>query len=296
MKLVHESLHEYNEALNEGWKENVLAGILMMAGVTAAQAQRTLGFKIPLPGHEKSYTMQKTTQDSTEVQNLLEKGWTLDNVKLDTVWNSLQKTHDVKPDSVSILSSSVKSGESFTPGGFELTPEFKESLKSTLYQFHGKPFVNIRIEASTDKQGLKPSLKNILTKYGYTEDNAGLVQARADVIKKYLSEELNVNADSIIYDLKPEQGQGSKEEYKSGVYRYVRVEFNFVNIEIKKFPKEKEDSILNVSQTYDLSKEIKTKTHPEINLKFRVKPIKINFNNFKHEKRGMVKCSKFHKR
>lgn len=302
-KIIQEELNHIlkTQDLNEGLRENIVVGIMLLGGVLNAQSQRAntgrisvtnntnSSITIPNPfGNDLIRDRQTITRDVERVNHLLKFGWELDSIVLDTIWSTIQKldesTHNIK----------IKSGyidntlNYFKPGSFDLSDSYKNLLYDTLSSYQGQPFLNIWITASTDKQPLTQGTKNILTKNGFEATNDGLVQARAYSIKNYLSNDLKVNADSIHFNLKSEQGIGTDDEYQSGEFRFIDVEFNFVIIDTINNPVNLINSQnFTTDKTYHLSRQETKKSE----IKLPIPSIDVNLNIFKNKKRNGIRCN-----
>ena len=295
MKIVRESLMPVNtQSVNEGWKENIVAGLMLLFGVGTGSVRAQQQDGGPKDGTEMMY---KQTTDANVVKKLLRQGWTLESTEIDTIWQTVIEIEKGAPGSAVIETGLVESAESFVSGGFELTDGYKAQLEDSLQSFSGKPFINIVIEASSDKQVVRPNLAAKLEALGYTGDNAGLTEARADAIKDYLVNDLGVSADdnSIVIKLKPEQGQGTPEEYKTGEFRYTRVYLNFVsNVTDTQSPATyKETRIPKVQSTYNLSARLKHGGGSNLNTKVPTKTRAITKmeQSKKWDRKGVVPCS-----
>lgn len=290
------------EVLNEGWKENIVAGLMMLGGVMGTQAQRAntppISIKadtdktitIPNPfGDDYIRDRTQATQDIERVKQLLDRGWELDSVVLDTIWTTIQRIPEIKPDTFYIKSGYIdNSMDYFDAGLFNLSNDYMQLLSDTLEAYKGQAFLNIWITASTDKQGLRPETSQRLINAGYEGTNAGLAQARAEAIKNYLLNDLNVNADSIHLDLRPEQGTGTDDEFTSGEFRFIDVEFNFVVIpDIEPMGKTTPDQEYDIEKTYHMSRQEVRKS--EINIP--IPSISVSINLFGNRNRDGVRCN-----
>jgi len=250
VKYVFESLEEFHKnSVNEGWKENLITGLMLLFGVGVGSAQQL-------------YTPEKKTKELASLklaEDYMKKGWTKDSVVIDTIWR-----HSVVPMSeqgdVNIVSKVIDAENCFKSGGYELSSEFKQELKDSLESCQGMPFANIQIVTSTDKQPVMKDgkLGKLLKSSDYSVDNEGLAKLRADKVKQYLMDSLEVKSeDSIIVELKANQGLGTRDEYKSTGFKYAKVIFNFASFEEipPNYPPSKLE--LEVNTTYYMSKQEK---------------------------------------
>lgn len=303
-RIISEEIHKIlsDETLNEGWKETVVAGLMMLGGVMGAQAQRAnvpavsvradadKSITIPNPfGDEIVRNRTQATQDVQRMKQLLNRGWELDSVVLDTIWVSVKEMAEIRPDTIKIQSGYIdNTADYFDAGMFNLSSNYMQLLSDTLQAYKGQAFINIWITASTDKQRLKPETEQRLTSAGYEPTNAGLAQARAEAIRNYLVNDLSVNADSIHFDLKPEQGLGTEDEYATGEFRFIDVEFNFVNIpDIPPAPVTPQDPEYELEKTFYLSRQELKQSEIEI----PIPSIKVSVNIFGGRNRDGVRCN-----
>lgn len=296
----YRNIHNEN-FLNEGWRENLLTGLMLLTGVVGADAAGKVTAKsqdkiitIPLgKGKKITKTLTNVTQDAQSMENMLRRSWELDSVVLDTIWHTAQLVDEIKVDSISIVTGTMDGNfQYFNPGTFDLTNQFKNIIKNGINSLEGKSLLNIRIEASTDKQQLLPATKNRLKNSGYEETNAGLAQARANTIKNYLISELGVDSNSIVLELKPEQGSGTSDEYASGMYRYINLDVTFLDIpDIGDFTIPQTPPTYDVNKTYHMHKDMEISKKREITIKipgFKLKKCKISL--FKGSSRQKIKC------
>jgi hypothetical protein len=247
------------EPINEGWKENLLAGLLALVG-TYAQGQK-----------EPERIVRKVKTEK-QVQNLIEMGYTLDSTQVDTVWKELI-TNAPESEVVSIRYTLDK-GQYFESGKFELTEDMKSGIDSVLSEIleDGGILTNIDIESSTDKQPLSSSLKAKLKSLGYREDNSGLSEARCGSIKNYLVQK-RVDTTLISTETKSELGETEVDPSS----RYVDVDFYYV-IPVAVLPFEAEKEVQRFKTTYYLSKQ-----------KEPVDVVKIKHKGVKVKKMGTVR-------
>jgi hypothetical protein len=229
--------------INEGWKENILVGLLSLFGVA------TMGQNIP----KKVYT--KTPYEET-MKSLIRNGWTLDSTQVDTLFAKIKAE---KPETlIQVTRLKLDKDHYFESGRFELTESVKDSIRSEMESIDGV-MTNIMITSSTDKQGLSVNLQNQLKGLGFSPDNKGLSEARSSSIFDYLTE-LGVNDSLVESQEKFEQGVGTVDQSA----RYVSVDIYYVKVVP---PTETEDEFIpTYKKTYHLSKDFYkgkyTKIHP----------------------------------
>lgn len=191
------SLMKFNqfERINEeeGWKTNVLVGLLSLFGV------QTMAHKVKDVKHLTIHSHHENT-----VQDYLKQGWKLDSVQIDTLYAKIKAE---KPDTiVSVARLKLDKNQYFESGKFALSQDVKDSISQTLNSINGV-VVDIIITSSTDKQGLTVNLQNQLKSLGYTPDNVGLSKARAAGLESYLVK-LGVSDSLIKVQAQFEQGSG----------------------------------------------------------------------------------------
>lgn len=255
--------------INEGWKENVIVGLLSLFG------SQVMG--------QKSYVSHTKTKSEKSMQALVKSGWSLDSTAVDTIYNQVLKT---KPDTNIVATRlTLDRDQFFASGKYELTDEMRNSIDSTLMQILNENgmIVKIEIESSTDKQGLSQNLQNELKKLGYTPDNRGLSKARCESVSDFL-EQLGVNDSLITFSQLFEKGESEIEQSS----RYVTVDFYYMILSEEVLPAEYEQDY-KVKKTYYLSKEQKPTGRPIKISHGRTKTKKLGpIKN--HSKRPAVKC------
>lgn len=258
--------------VNEGLKQNVLAGLIAFLSLKG-QSQEA-----------KPRLATTNTQSETALKSLLKQGWSLDSTSIKQVFDGVIKE---KPDTQVIVTRlSLDKSQSFNSGAYELTPEMKLDLKSTLTEIidSGGIIIRVDIESSTDKQGLSKNLKDKLEESGFSPDNKGLSKARSNSVQLEL-EDLGLDITLIKIITLSEQG----DEEISQSARYVNVDFYYLQSSTVVMPKTEEPP--KDQKTYHLSKIVKTgikkmKKGNQSNTK-KLGPIK----NFKLP--SDVKCAKF---
>lgn len=222
----------------EGWKENILVGLLSLIGVSGMGQNKT--------GDDRRVYHTKTEQS---MKNMIRQGWTLDSTQVDTLWKEVQVK---KPDTLTMVTTlRLDKDQYFASGKFELSQNVKDSIQSTLSDISNSAGIitDISVKSSTDKQGLSTNLQKQLKSMGYTGDNKGLSKARNEAVTNYLSE-LGVNDSLIASDQKWEMGT---DKIDQGA-RYVTINISYLVIDQEVTPSETEDVPL-VKKTYWLSKE-----------------------------------------
>lgn len=243
----------------EGWKENILVGLMSLIGV-AGMGQTTH------KGGDEPARRTVHTQSELSMKNMLKRGWTLDSVQVDTLWKQVQVS---KPDTIVMVTRlSLDKDQYFASGKFELSGEVKDSIQSTLADVtnEGGIITDIRVESSTDKQGLSVNLQKELKSMGYSGDNKGLSKARNEAVTKYLVE-LGVNDSLIRSEQKYEMGSETIQQSA----RYVNVDIAYMVVSSEVTPSKSVDQP-QIKKTYFLSKE-KEKTHGHY--KFKKKRFKL---------------------
>lgn len=223
----------------EGWKENILVGLMSLMGI-AGMSQTTHKSD---DGNKRFY---KTKTEQT-ANNMIKRGWTLDSVQVDTLWKEVITK---KPDTlVMVTRLSLDKDQYFASGKFELSQDVKDSISNTLNGISSENGVitDIRVESSTDKQGLSVNLQKQLKGMGYSGDNKGLSQARSEAVTKYMVE-LGINDSLIETSQKYEMGEQTIEQSA----RYVNVDIVYLVIDQEVTPSVK-TSEPKVNKTYFLS-------------------------------------------
>jgi outer membrane protein OmpA-like peptidoglycan-associated protein len=227
---------------NEGWKENTLVGLLSLFGVAGMSQNK----------HKDIRTYH--TKSEQTAKSMIKNGWSLDSTQIDTLWKEVQVS---KPDTMVMVDRlSLDKDQYFASGKFELSQEVKDSIQITLDEIINKGGIitEVRVESSTDKQGLSNRLQTQLKSIGYSGDNKGLSQARSEAVTNYLVE-LGVNKTLIDVNQKYEIGQETIQQSA----RYVNVDISYMIINKEVAPSKSVDQP-EVKTTYWLSKE-KTKSH-----------------------------------
>lgn len=223
--------------VNEGWKENILVGILSLFG-TYAMGQK----KSPDIIHGKAKT-------ESSMKSMLKQGWSLDSVAVDTLYSKIIKSD---PETEIIATRLMLDKDQYFPSGkFDLTQEMKSSIDSALVEIlsNNGILLKVEIESSTDKQGLSQGLQNELKRLGYSPDNKGLSKARCESVSKSIHQ-LGVDDSLITVNQLFEKGKMEIEQSA----RYVAVDFYYVIVPDEVKSSEDSDEF-KVKKTYYLSKE-----------------------------------------
>lgn len=264
--------NQFNEELNEGWKTNILVGLMSLLG-SQAMGYGTDGNKITT----------KTNLERT-AQSYIKQGWKLDSIQIDTLVNKIKAEN---PDTmVMVTRLKFDKNQYFESGKFQLSQSVIDSIYSSMMEIADQKGVvtNIEITSSTDKQGLSANLANLLKSLGYSPDNKGLSKARANSISEYLKS-LGVNETLISTQEMFEQG-GEIDQSA----RFVSLDIYYL---IKKYPPEPEDKVVkSVKKTYYLSTD-KDVSHGVQKIKGKYKENKFlgPLKNYKNIK--AYKCSSF---
>lgn len=266
--------NEY-EKINEeeGWKTNVLIGLLSVLGVQA------MGHKLP----DTNQKMTTHTHVQNTAKSFIKQGWHLDSTEIDTVWNKVKVE---KPETeVFVTRLQLDKNQYFESGKFTLSQMVKDSLTNTMNEISNNQGIITKIEitSSTDKQGLSVNLQQLLKNLGYTADNQGLSKARAAGIESFLKN-MGVNDSLINIQTMFEQGSGTIDQ----AARFVTVDIYYLITTVVEHPGEK--PTYKINKTYNLSKDVSTK-HQHIRGSYKetkkLGPVK-NFRSIKH-----LKCSRF---
>ena len=226
-----------NYRVDEGWKENVLVGLISLFG-SYAMGQKS----------DRIQVMRQKVKSENAMKSLIKQGWSLDSTQIDTLWSEIVKS---KPDaSVKVTRLTLDKEQFFPSGVYTLTDEMKQSLDSVLNQImeDGGVLAKVDIESSTDKQGLSIKLQTDLKSKGFEPNNKGLSKARSSSVSDYLVT-LGVNNSLLNINEKSEQGESEIEQSS----RYVTVDFYYVKTDVEVLPGGT-DRKPRVKTTYYLSK------------------------------------------
>ena len=226
--------------VNEGFKEKaVLAGLAALLSLKG-QSQES-----------KPRLATTKTQSETTLKSLLKQGWSLDSTSTKKVFDGVIEE---KPDTQVIVTRlSLDKSQFFKSGSYELTPEMKSDLDSTLNEIieSGGIIIRVDVESSTDKQLVGKNLKDKLEESGFSPDNKGLSKARSNSVQLEL-EDLGLDITLIKIITLAEQG----DEEVSQSARYVNVDFYYLQSSTVVMPKTEEPP--KYQKTYHLSKIVKT--------------------------------------
>ena len=103
----------------EGWKENILVGLLSLLGVSGMGQNKSDG--------DKRIYHTKTEQS---MKNMVRQGWSLDSTQVDTLWREVQAK---KPNTLTMVTTlRLDKDQYFASGKFVLSNDVKDSIQSTL--------------------------------------------------------------------------------------------------------------------------------------------------------------------
>jgi len=222
----------------EGWKENILVGLLSVLGVSA------FGQKGEDVGSRRTFH----TKQESSIPSLIKRGWSLDSVKVDTLFNEVKEK--APQDEMLVTRIKLDKDQYFPSGKFELSQEVKDSIYNSLADIANNNGVitDIIIVSSTDRQKPSHKLETLLGSKGYSPDNQGLSKARSEAISGYL-EEVGINSSLIQSEQKYEQGEAEIEQSA----RYVSVDIYYMKSTKITYPEIQPNK--SVSKTFFLSKE-----------------------------------------
>lgn len=233
------TFEQYNKQLNEGWKENILVGLLSVLGVSTMAGNKNVDDKKTVQTHLQ-----------TTAESFIKQGWSLDSTQVDSIFTKIKLE---KPDTMMMVSRlQLDKNQYFESGKFILLQNVKDSIYNSMINIlNDKGIItDIVVTSSTDKQGLSVKLQTLLTSLGYTADNQGLSDARNDIIRKYLTGELNVN-DTLITSKKMFE-QGNNEIDQSA--RFVNVDIYYMQV-TETIKPEQDSTSMKINKTFFLSKD-----------------------------------------
>lgn len=235
------TFEQYNNELNEGWKTNVIIGLLSLFGSTA------MGHKIP-DTHQKITTH---THNENTMKSFLKQGWSLDSTQIDTLYKQIQVS---KPDTfVMVTRMKFDKNQYFESGKFTVSQEVKDTIQNEMNGIDGV-ITDIIVTSSTDKQGLSLNLQTLLKKMGFTPDNQGLSKARNQAIVSFLTSGMGVNNSLITSQENFEQGDSTIDQSA----RFVSVDIYYLQTTYPE-PEIKTKTDTITKKTFYLSKEKGTK-------------------------------------
>ena len=272
------TFEQYNNQLNEGWKTNILIGLLSILGVETTMAKN----QVPITQqHLTTHTHLKNTADS-----FIKQGWTLDSTQIDTLY---QETQANKPETtISVVRMKFDKNQYFESGKFTLSQEVQDSIRNTMNDISNQQGIitDIVVTSSTDKQGLTHNLQNLLKQMKLTPDNQGLSKARNQSITNFLKSEFNVNDTIITSQENFEQGSGEIDQSA----RFVSLDIYYLTPVVNTPPAEAPPN-KTTKTTYFLSKDTnykKTQRAGGRNIEIKkLGPIK------KYTDRHSYRCSSF---
>lgn len=269
-----ESLLQFDkEELDEGFKENVFAGLLsfFIGGSVSSQniknviertpdssiVTKTVNFKL-------GDKMSKEKADMV-IRRMLSHGFSITSEKMDTLWKEVKEK---APDtSVRIFSLRFDSDSSFFDSGkFEMSPDTKSDIDKA-FQFVQEMdgmVSHVKITSSTDKQGLSTNLQAKLKSMGFAPNNDGLSKARSSNMADYLTDDVGIEKSLIETVNFAEKGAGEIDASA----RFVRMDITYICCAITPGTGEK-DSDSEIDYTVVLRKAMKTPSQPSTPGKFR---------------------------
>jgi hypothetical protein len=303
MNYIH-SFHEFeklvenrqHENLDEGFKENIFAGLLSLFAAYPLSSQviknvvdrapdstvvtKTVNFKLD----------DKMTKDKADaiVKRMLSHGFNITSEKIDTVW---KKTKETQPDTgISILSMKFdKDSSFFASGKFDLSASAKRDIEKAFEKVIAQDglVTNVTVTSSTDKQKLSSDLQKKLASMNYKGDNSGLSQARADEVKSYLTEEIGLE-DSLVKVVNLVEGGVGEIDASA---RYVKVDITYMCCSYVPVEDEKEKT---VNYTVVMRKTTKNLPQPKITSFEEAKEKTFDMGKIAdHNSPSSVKCPKW---
>lgn len=265
-----ESFDHINE--EEGWKENILVGLLSLLGVSAIGQTK-----------DKDNKRIYHTKSEQSMTNMVKRGWSLDSTQVNTLWQEVQSS---KPDTITMVTKlSLDKDQYFTSGSFELSQDVRDSISNTLSEISnsGGIITDIKIVSSTDKQGLSINLQKQLKSKNYSPDNKGLSKARNESVSDYLTS-LGINDTLIQSNQKYEQGEQTIDQSS----RYVTIDIAYLVISKDVAPSKSVDTPIS-NNTYWLSTVNKKSSNGTYKFKGGFKKTHKN-GPIKNHKRGHRSC------
>jgi outer membrane protein OmpA-like peptidoglycan-associated protein len=281
----------------EGWKDIALgtalaAGSLipgqLKAGETDYQNDKQateISYEAPAekdnksidwPWSKKTKTIHTKVTNQEGVDRLVNRGWTLDSTQVDTLWREVTIQ---KPDTtVHIDEIRFDDNQYFASGKYNLNEDMTDSISSAIDDIltQGGIISGIKVESSTDKQGLSLRLQNELKGLGYSGDNTGLSKARCGQITDYLVG-LGVDSSLVTSNQVVEGGTGIVDASA----RYVIVKIVYLDKEIVSTPGIVE-KIPELKELHYLSKEVEITKH---------KKTRHKKHHVRHKRTKIKKCS-----
>lgn len=229
-----ENLKSYNDFINEGIKENIIGAALFLSTLTASGKET------------KQQIIKRSVYNKERAESMIKDGWKLASIEVDTIFN---KVAEEKPKSeIKVINLDIDSDKTFTPGGFEIDENLKNDIDLILDTISEMGLIPLKIEiqSSTDKQPLKQSFKDEISRLGYEPNNRGLSELRSDVVKNYLISN-GINSDLILKDVLYEQGDENSPED-----RYVKLDFYAMDIKQDVYYPEEKDDDFEIKTKYNL--------------------------------------------
>ena len=272
----------------EGWKDLAVGAAMAASTLIPSQLNaQNRGIDIKWPGKTTTQTYHKKVTNQEAADKLQDKGYSLDSMTVDTLWNVVKEI--VPPADLEVTEINYNDNQYFASGVYSISPEMADSITQTIANIksNSNDILKIQIESSTDKQGLSKKLQNDLKSKGYEPNNSGLAKARCQSVAKYIID--NEGIDSSLTDTlnQAEKGEGIQDPSA----RYVTVKIVYMSKDntrsaevVKRIP--------ILKNTYYLSKDVTRKTyhHLRINLPhIKIKHHKKKANLFKN----LTKCPTF---
>jgi hypothetical protein len=192
--MLHIKKYENFNELNEGVKEWVAAALMLFSTPSfSTEVAAPKNSRVKISDKQYKSTVNKTYIESDsvtqrEIKELIRKGWNKDSQVIDTIWTETARTN---PDtSVMVLRARIKGTSSFKLGVYGVqteTIEYLTTLLKSIIDTNGL-ISKIEIISSTDKTPLSPNLKKSLSAAGYEPNNSGLSKARAESVKRILTD------------------------------------------------------------------------------------------------------------
>ena len=272
----------------EGWKDLAVGAAMAASTLIPSELNaQSRGIDIKWPGKTTTQTYHKKVTDQESSDKLQNRGYSLDSMTVDTIWNVVKEI--VPPADLEVTEITYNDNQYFSSGVYTISPEMADSITQTISNIrsNSNDILKVQIESSTDKQGLSKKLQNDLKSKGYDPNNSGLAKARCQSVAQYIID--NEGIDSSLIDTlnQAEKGEGIQDPSA----RYVTVKIIYMSKDhtradevVKRVP--------ILKNTYYLSKDVTRKTyhHLRINLPhIKIKHHKKKANLFKN----LTKCPTF---
>jgi len=202
----------------------------------------------------------RTVHSDKDLQRYLKLGYHLTSVDRDTVIKTIKEATPTQ--TVESIQLAMDEEAMFASGKFVLGTTDIDNIKSVLDSIQDSESIllNVTIISSTDKQPLHPRLKTSLESMGYSPDNKGLSEARANGVSSVV-ESLGVDSSIVNKKILFEQGGPTIDQSA----RYVVAIFDVVKI--TSIPPAPGIKIKEAKTTFELIKP-KIKKHKKIRFNF----------------------------